>query len=268
MKRVAGLLGALSVMIHAWGQASGTSFGIGSYNPRHADAFSFSSHPASGAQLKNTQAGIYGGRRFLLRELNDFQAAMALVTPAGNFGLQLNQYGFDGYRETRVGLVHARKLGSKLDVGIGFIYNNINIGAYGSASVISAAGGVNFHITDKLHTGLHVTNAYGPAITKLDKLPVIISMGVGYEASELFFISSEVVKKEDQPVNINIGLHYQLLPSLHLRAGIATVTSSVWISAGYSYRKMRVEIINSFHPLLGITPGLMIVFTRESKKEK
>lgn len=264
MKRVAGLVGAITIVATSWAQLLrqplASQAGIGAYSLHHTDVFSASSNEASLSQVRNTQAGIYGERKFLLSELSDYYAAFCAVTPAGNFGLTANYFGFSSYRETRIGLMHARKLGNKLDIGIGFNYNTINIPSYGSESSIIVAGGAIFHLTDKFHTGIHINN------TK--DLPLIISMGAGYEPSELFFISAEIIKEENQPVNINVGLHYQLIPQLHIRAGIATSTSSVWIGAGFSWKRLRLDIVNSFHPLLGITPGLMILFTALSKKNK
>ena len=61
--------------------------GLGAYSLNHADVFSFTSNQASLAQLKNTSAAVYGERRFLLSELNNYTAAIGLPTSSGNFGL-------------------------------------------------------------------------------------------------------------------------------------------------------------------------------------
>ncbi len=54
--------------------------GLGAYSLNHADVFSFTANQASLAQLKNRAAGVYGERRFLLSELNNYTAAIGLPT--------------------------------------------------------------------------------------------------------------------------------------------------------------------------------------------
>jgi hypothetical protein len=270
MLRVVWLTFCLVTSVHSWPQTPArlsAATGIGTYSLHHVDIFSVLSNQASLAQLKNTQVGVYGERKFLLGELNDFHADLGLVTSAGNFGLQLNYYGFNLYKQTGIGLSHARKLGAKLDIGVQFNYNNINLASYGSASAISVAGGAILHITEKLHTGFQISNPFDAGLGKLqqEKLPVIISFGAGYEVSDLFFISTEIIKEENKPIHINVGVHYKLVSQLYVRAGILTATSSVWVSAGFSWKRMRLDIVNSFHPQLGITPSLMMLFTFPKK---
>lgn len=237
-------------------------YGMGAYSIRQADVFSFCSNQASLAQIKYTTAGIYGERRFLLEALSDYHGAVAVVSPAGNFGVKMRSYGAAAYRETQFGLAHARKMGNKLDIGIQFNYNNIAIPGYGTASEITIECGAVFHLSEQLHTGIHVSN---PAASML---PFVVAMGIGYEASDLFFISGEIIKEEDQPVSINLGLQYKLLDRLIARGGLSAATSSTSLGIGFIWEKMRIDIISSHHPQLGITPGLMIVWTGFAKKAR
>src|SRR5450432_1180503 len=74
--------------------------GLGAYSLNHADVFSFTANQASLAQLKNSSAAVYGERRFLLSELNNYTAVIGLTTHSGNFGLKANYAGFSDYNET------------------------------------------------------------------------------------------------------------------------------------------------------------------------
>jgi hypothetical protein len=237
-------------------------YGIGAYSIRQADVFSFCSNQAALVQIKHTTAGIYGERRFLLEALNDYHGAIAVVSPAGNFGVKMRCYGAAAYRETQFGLAHARKLGNKLDIGIQFNYNNKTISGYGAESEITVECGAVFHLSEQLHTGIHISNPAG------NMLPLVVAMGIGYEASDLFFISGEIIKEEDQPVNINLGLQYKLLDRVIARAGLSAATSSASLGIGFIWEKLRIDIVSTHHPQLGITPGLMIIWTGFSKKAR
>ena len=88
---------------------------------------------------------------------------------------------------------------------------------------------------------------------------------MGYDASSKFFISAAIEKEEDQPVNVNAGLQYKFLPQLLARAGMSTATSSAWIGLGLTFKSLRMDITTSYHPQLGITPGLLLLFNFKGK---
>jgi hypothetical protein len=245
-----------------------TYTGLGAYSLSNTDVFSFTANQASLAQLKNASAGVFGERRFLLNELNNYTAAIGLPTQSGNFGLKAGYYGFSDYNETQIGLAYARKLGNKIDIGAQFNYNGIRIAGYGSDAAVSFEIGTVLHVTDKLHAGVHINNPVGGKFGKdqQEKLASVYTFGIGYEASEKFFVSAEIIKEEDQPVNVNAGLQYKFLSRLLARAGISTSTSAAWFGIGLSLKSFRVDVTTAYHPQLGITPGLMLIFQLNKKE--
>jgi hypothetical protein len=235
--------------------------GLEVYSPDHADVFSFTANPASLAQLQSASAAVYGERRFLLSELNNYTAVIGLPTSTGNFGLETAYNGFSDYNETKLGLAYARKLGAKADIGAAFNYQGIRIAGYGHASAISFELGTVWHITDQFHAGVHVNNPVGGKFGRAqqERLPSVYTVGFGYDASEKFFISAAIEKEEDQPINVNAGLQYKFLPQLLARLGMSTATSLAWVGLGLSWKRIRVDITTSYHPQLGITPGLLLM---------
>ena len=236
--------------------------GLGAYSIDHADVFSFTSNQASLAQMKHASAGVYGERRFLLDELALYQLAVAVPTRSGNFGVKAGYYGFSDYNESQMGLAYGRKLGSKVDVGVQFNYNAIRISSYGNSSAINFEIGTVLHLTDKLHAGVHAYNPVGGKFGKNqeEKLASVYTAGLGYEASEKFFVSAEIEKEENQPVNVNAGMQYKFLPQLMARVGIATNTSNVYAGVGLNLKSFRLDVVAGYHPQLGITPGLMLLY--------
>ena len=242
--------------------------GLGAYSLNHVDVFSFTSNQASLAQLKNISAGVYGERRFLLSELNTYTAAIGLPTSTGNFGVKANYSGFSDYNETQLGLAYGRKLGSKVDIGAQFNYNAIRIAGYGNASAISFELGTILHVTERLHAGVHVNNPVGGKFGKdqQEKLSSVYSFGLGYDASEKFFVSAEIEKEEDQPVNVNAGMQYKFLPQLLARIGISSATSTGWLGLGLTLKSFRIDVTAGYHPQLGVTPGVLFLFNLNKKR--
>jgi hypothetical protein len=241
--------------------------GLGAYSTSQADVFSFTSNQAALAQMKNASAGAYGEKRFMMNELGLYQAAVAIPTSSGNFGFKAGYYGFSDYNETQLGLAYGRKLGNRIDLGVQFNYNSIRISSYGNASTVNFEIGAVFHLTEKLNAGVHVYNPVGGKFGKnsTEKLASVYKFGFGYEASDKFFVSTEIEKEEDQLVNVNAGIQYKFLPQLMVRAGISTNTSNVYAGVGFYLKAFRLDVVASHHPQLGFTPGLLLIYDFKKK---
>ena len=243
---------------------------FGSYSQKHTDLFSVTGNKASLAQIKTLSVGLFTERKYLLEELKSFSAVAALPTRSGNFGLLADYSGFSGYNESQVGFAYARKLGSRIDAGVQFNYNRINIATYGSSAAVGFEVGVISHLTEKLHAGIKVENPVGGKFGKdhEEKLPSVYAVGLGYDASEKVCMTAEIKKSENQPVNIAAGFQYKPVSQLLIRAGFTSSTSSFWAGAGLSLRSFRLDVMAAYHQQLGVTPGLMLLFNFNYKKEQ
>lgn len=242
--------------------------GLGAYSINHVDAFSFTSNQAALAQIKNAAIGVYGENRFLLNGTNMYSAVVALPTSQGNFGMQIDYFGFKNYNESQIGLAYARSLGSKLDIGVKFNYYSFRIPTYQSSSSINFEIGAIVHLTDKLNAGIHFYNPVGGNLSKTndEKLSSIYKFGLGYEASESFLVSAEIVKEEDLPVNVNAGIQYNFQKQFFVRVGINSENQSPYAGAGVSWKDIRLDVSASYHPQLGLSPGLMLIVNFKSKE--
>ena len=243
--------------------------GLGAYSTEHNDILSFAANQAALAQLKNAAVAVYAERKFTLAELNNYSAVLGLPTASGSFGLKAVYAGFSDYNETQLGLAYGRKLGKKIDVGAQFNYNGIGIAGYGNASALSFETGMILHISDKLHTGLHCNNPVGGKFGKdqQEKLSSEFSLGFGYDASDKFFLSAKIVREESQPIDVNVGFQYKFIQQLQLRAGLSTATTTFWAGLGLSWKSTRFDATASYHPQLGLTPGLLLIYQFNSKED-
>ncbi len=242
--------------------------GLRAYSINHIDAFSFTSNQAALAQSKSTAIGVYGERRFLLAETNMYSAVGVLPTKQGNFGFQADYFGFKNYNESQLGIAYARSLGSKLDIGVKFNYYSYRIPGYQNSSAVNFEIGAIAHLTEQLHAGIHFYNPVGGTLSKTnnEKLGSIYKFGLGYEPSENFLVSIEIVKQENLPVNVNAGVQYNFAKQFFARAGIASENESPYAGAGISWSNIRVDLSASYHPQLGFSPGLMLIVNFKSKE--
>ncbi|QEC56871.1 hypothetical protein [Flavisolibacter ginsenosidimutans] len=233
------------------------------YSTQEKDAFSFRANSASLAGVKNVSAGVFSERRFLLRELSSYAFAAALPTSSGNFGLQGDCFGAGLYNETSFGFAYGRSAGSKVDIGAGFHYTAMKAAGYGVASTVTFDAGAVFHLTDAVQTGVSVYNPVGMKFGKdgEEKLPSIYSAGIGYDASPQLFIGAEIQKVEDQPLNVNAGLQYLFAEKLMARCGICSAAAIYYLGFGVKLQRLRIDAAASFHPYLGVTPGLLLLYS-------
>ena len=233
------------------------------YSSQQKDCFSFRDNSASLAELETFSAGVFSERRFLLKELSTCSFAAVVPTPSGSFGFAGDYFGSGLYNETLLSLSYGRKLGGRVAAGVGFHYTALKAAGYGSASTISFDAGAVFHLTDAVRTGLSV---YNPAAVKFgksgdEKLPSLYSFGIGYDASPQLFVGAEAQKLEDQPVSINAGLQYLFAEKLTARCGISSATAVYYLGFGVKVQRFRIDATASFHPYLGVTPGLLLLYS-------
>ena len=240
---------------------------LNTYSNNFNDAFSFTGNQAALANAKSFSAGVYGEKRFMLRELGLYKLAFALPTPSGNFGMKADYSGSIAYNELQLGLAYGRKLG-KVDVGAQFNYYMMKASGYGSASSVNFEGGAILHVTDQFQTGIHIYNPTRTSIGKNsgEKLPAIFSAGFGYDASDKLFIGAEIKKTENQPVNVNAGLQYSFDEKFFARTGMSSATSSFYFGLGFLMNGIRIDATASLHPYLGITPGIMLLYNPPTAK--
>ena len=242
---------------------------LSAYSSKQNDPLSFTGNQAALAQLKSAGLGVFGERRFMLSETSAYTLGASLPTRLGNVGIQLNYAGFKNFNENKFGLAYARKLGRLLDVGVQFNYYGYRIPAYGNASTINFEIGAMLHLTDKFNAGIHVYNPVGRKFGKNrdEKLAAAYKFGLGYDASDKFFISSEIIKEEDKAVNVIAGLQYQFAKQFFVKAGFISESTTAYAGAGVAWKNWRLDISSSYHPQLGFSPGLLLIMHFKPKAE-
>lgn len=72
--------------------------GLSAYSREQHDALSFTGNQAALAQTEHAGIGVFGERRFMLKETSVYTLGAAFPTRLGNFGVQLNYAGFKKFQ--------------------------------------------------------------------------------------------------------------------------------------------------------------------------
>jgi hypothetical protein len=241
---------------------------MGANSNKFSDIFSATSNQASLANLKGSAFAVYGEKRFMLDDLNGFTAIVGMPTTSGSFGFQADYFGSSLFNENELGLIYARKISKEIEVGAKFNYHTVKAAGYGSLSAVNFEAGAIFHLTEKLHSGIHVYNPAGRMLGKTasEKLASIYCFGLGYEVSEKLFLSSEIIKQEDMPIGARVGVQYDLHSLIFIRSGISTVNNSSYTSVGINVSFGRIDLNTSYHPQLGFSPGILLLINLKKRE--
>jgi len=234
---------------------------LGAYSSKQNDPFGFTNNQAALAQVKAASVGAFGERRFMLSENSVYGLAAAVPTGLGNFGVQINYSGFANFNEQKAGVAYARKMGKALDLGVQFNYYGYRIPQYGNASAVNFEIGAIMHLTSKLNAGVHAYNPVGGQLGKTgeEKLASAYKFGLGYDASEQFYVSAEIIKEEGKAVNVIGGFQYQFMKQFFARGGFVSETGSGFAGFGVGWKNLRLDLSGSYHPQLGFSPGILLV---------
>jgi hypothetical protein len=230
------------------------------YSQYQRDVFSSLAQPGALAYVRKTGAGVYSERRFLLAELGVHHLAAAMPVRSGAIGLIARYSGFEGYNETALGLAYSRRLGDKAAVGLQFSRVAYRVPFVVNDAAMNVELGALFHVAPKMVAGLHLYNPAGGFFFKSgERLSSAFKLGIGYDASEKFHVSGELLKEEEAPVNLLAGFQYHFQQHFFVRAGISSAVNSGFVGFGLAWGRIRLDLSGTYHPLLGFTPGLMLI---------
>src|ERR1700712_1300065 len=118
----------------------------GAYSKHFGDAFSFASNVACLGNAKLFQSGLLTERKWMLKELDQQEMAIAIPLGNGGLGLGLRYNGDDNYSEQSMNLAYGKNLG-RLQIGLRFGYLN-NKAAFYRATVFGYTGvGISYQVT-------------------------------------------------------------------------------------------------------------------------
>lgn len=268
MKNILLLLGCIAA-IHGQAQSAHASLsafctGSGAYGKDSNSLFAVRINPAALSNVKTTVVGIGAEQKWGMVGVNQFTGIVAFSSHSGSWALQADYLGFFGFNQSRIGLSYGRSLGEKMDIGTTFHASGLKIPGYVHTTAISFDAGIIFHFSKKLHGGMSVQSPVQVSIRKhAESSPaVLFRTGLGYDVSEQFFLTAEVIKQAEAISAFQIAASYRPVRELLLRTGINIQEALFFVGAGIEYRSLFLHLMITRHPQLGLAPSLMLQFQR------
>ena len=200
-------------------------------------------------------------QRFLLSELQSVAIGVALPTRSGSFGFMVQSFGYEEFRQQKIGLSYARKLWSALSVGAQFDYFQTRIPEYGSRGSLTFEAGMQADVSKSLRVGAHVFSPAQVELAEGEGLPTIFRLGIAWQVSDKLVVVSELEKDIEFPFRWKNGLSYQPVKSLYLRSGYASEPSMLYFGVGFAFGNgFQADMAGSFHQALGFSPSAGLIW--------
>jgi len=222
--------------------------------------FSFPENTASLQQVQETVIGFYGERRYMLNELSNYSLAVVFPTKLGNFGFNINKFGFSDYNDCSLAFGYAKKINEKIDLGFLFNGQLLKYSATEKYYTLTSGLGFVFHISEHISTHFQFAKpvSVSPNIEKDEKKQYHITAGIGYDVSKEFYVGATLYKTKNETPIVICGMQYQIKKKAVVRYGFIGAVSTMYVGFGFVWKNMGIDISCSFHPQLGITPGMSV----------
>jgi hypothetical protein len=238
------------------------------YAPSVVDAFTGAYNPAVLPFIGDFAAGIYTENRFLSDELKLVSVAAAVKRSHSGISLLLRYFANLDYNESCIGLNYGFSLG-KVSLGTIFNYDLLHIRGSPPESYIQYGVASLWQVSEKVFTSFRITNPHFFAGDSKQgyQIATVTQFGVGYAASEEFYVAVESQKEEDKPPQAIFAICYQYAGRFFFNACWSTGTRQPYISAGWQWKKFRIETGCAFHQVLGISPSLTILYMKNERDQ-
>jgi hypothetical protein len=228
-------------------------------------------NPATLASIHEAQVALGSERLYMFPEAALYAVKFGMPTRLGNFGLQGTYLGSVLYNESQLSLAYGIRLSEHIAIGAAFNYQAIKVAGYGSAAIPGANAGLLIRLPDKMVLGVAISNPFGGRFgkDKSEKLPFTCRVGMGYTLTGSCFLSAELVKEEDQPVNARFALGYRFVDRCAARVGFNTAYAAFWTGIALNLNRDRfcIELGTSYHLQLGASPGIVLFYKIKSGEE-
>jgi len=213
---------------------------------------------------QNFAGSLFYESRFGLKELSLMAAGLAWPAGGGVFGSSFTQFGTGAYRENKIGLAYAKRLGNLLAASLQFDWVLETLPENRRPQqAVTFEGGLLIGNPDKLLAGVHLFNPLGVSLeTPAGKrrIPAAIRSGVTWFTSKSLLWCAEVQKTSSFPALFKAGLEFSPLKRINFRAGISSPPFAATAGVGFSFGSFTFDLGFSHHGNLGVSPSASLHF--------
>ena len=223
-------------------------------------------NPSLIPNIKNIQAAFYAEKKYLT-DINEL--LLTVCAPFSNNGVSLvfKHFGNSFFSENVIGLGYGKKIAA-LNAGILFQHVRVNIAGSESVSIIRAGIATSYEVDENVFVGFTIMNPNLFAKTKDVKLHAAssFSLMLGWEATADVYTGLEFLKGEGQPLSLIFALQYRIKENFTCALNWNTFNHQPFASLSWVQQHVEIEAGCSYHPILGSSPSLAIIYKKTAGK--
>jgi hypothetical protein len=233
---------------------------LNSFSQQQNGIKAFSCNPALLMNEKKSSLGFFSERKFNLLDCSLNTMSFSKAFSNGNIGLAIKHAGNLGYQENQLGVYYSKKIVENLDIGLGFFYLSGRASSFVNSFAVSTNIGSVIHLSPKVIVGFSVFNPINYCAVERIKQRIGNKdiIGIGYNATNNFFLGLTIIKEENHPLYFVSGIQYKMNKKAHFDLGIISKSGSMYLGIGYYLKKIQIKCSFSSHPQLGLSPGLLL----------
>jgi hypothetical protein len=272
MKRMLKLMYALVICFNGMAQpfqmkSENAYITAGAYSTHFRDAFSFRSNPACLGTADGFSAAVLAERKWMLKELDNYTLTASGILGKAGFGISFQYSGDADYNEQSFELGYGKNLG-RMELGIQFEYQRDKAAGYQGIGFGSAGIAMCYHVSEKLITGWELgLPAFGRVgETNQEKGPQFFRMGYGYEWGSDLFLAVQIEKSSGSPISVIGSIEYRYSEQFFFSFGVNSGTGSPFFKTGWRKNRLCIQLYTVYEPVLGFSPGLLLLWENKKKK--
>jgi len=247
-----------------WTSSDAVTEASGRINAVSTGIYSALQNQAGLTDVESFSFSLNAVSRFAGLGLNNVSMITVLPTKSGVFGIDIQQFGYRLYKETKIGLAYGRNLARSLSIGLQVNYLRQSIPEYGSVNGLSAEGGLLYHPSDEWLIGMHLYNiSFSKKPLSTEIYPVRFSAGFRFTSSTSLDLLAGIEKELTYPVSFRTGAVYRINKEIVLRTGIISYPFEWSFGLGYVIGQWHIDASTSYHQWLGISPILSLSYARK-----
>lgn len=223
-------------------------------------------NPAGLSQLDAFSTTLFYARPFGLKELSYGSLSAVLPVHSISFGLAVQSFGNNVYKENTFSSGIAYQLTRHLMIGATIRYAYLAIHKYGSTGTVALDIGLLLNLSPKWKWGFSSRNLNRTKIGQNpESLPQIFQTGLSVKLVDRLRLNCDLYKDVRFPLDLRCGVEARLLQKLMLRIGFGSEPSRISGGIGLLLGKIRWDYAFYTHTDLGLTHQMSISLGLNSK---
>lgn len=229
------------------------------------DEYSIFNNPGSLTATSLTFLAAYN-TQYLELGLNDARIGLVLPLAKLTTGIGVLYFGDDLLNQIQVSGMVADEFGFA-KVSIRGNYHQFFVQNYGYQNAFTIDIGGVFTLSEQISLAMVFQNLTRAKLIQESEisLPSFIQIGLSYQPIDKFRIDVQLDKSIELPVDLRLGMEYEVTDLISIRTGFSPSTSMAALGLGLSWKYFVLDLAGNYHHQLGYSGVLSLKITKSKK---